>query len=175
MARVLVSLVLLLSVAGHSNGFPQEASFYCLCKDDVAQSALLAAFDLACDTGADCSAIVKNETCYDLMTPKSRCDYAANGYFQNTGGCDFNGVAAIITTHNSLKMPPACVYQSPGPVAAGRGRYYFGTRALPPNYFWPGIVPFPETGGADDWSIDEVLLWLTYGCLMLVLVSPLLS
>ncbi|KAL9667567.1 hypothetical protein QQ045_001929 [Rhodiola kirilowii] len=93
MARVLVSLVLLLSVAGHSNGFRQEAALYCLCKDGVARSSLVAAFELACATGADCLAIVPNETCWDLKSLKSRCDYAVNSYFQITGRCDFNGVA----------------------------------------------------------------------------------
>ncbi|KAL9666476.1 hypothetical protein QQ045_000809 [Rhodiola kirilowii] len=69
-------------------------------------------------------------------------------------------------------MPPGCVPRSPGP-AAGRGRHYFGTRALPPDYFWPGIVPVQIGAAAalsGNWSIDPVLFWLTASCLMLILV-----
>ncbi|KAI3429198.1 X8 domain-containing protein [Psidium guajava] len=105
---VLVFLVLLLSVAGHSS------ATYCLCKDGVGDQALQKSLDYACGAGADCSAILQSGSCYQPNTVKDHCNYAVNSYFQKrgqvAGSCDFSGTATPSTVLPN--QPSGCVYPS---------------------------------------------------------------
>ncbi|XAR65272.1 hypothetical protein NMG60_11009329 [Bertholletia excelsa] len=108
MAAVLMSLVLLLAITGHSSGL------YCVCKDGLSDSVLQKNIDYACGSGADCTQILQNGACYNPNTVKDHCNYAVNSYFQKkgqtNGSCDFSGTAT--TTSSLSSTNSACVYPS---------------------------------------------------------------
>ncbi|KAF5745750.1 Glucan endo-1 3-beta-glucosidase-like protein [Tripterygium wilfordii] len=114
---VLVFLVLLLSLTGHSS------ASYCLCKDGVGDQALQKAIDYACGNGADCTPIVQNAPCYQPNTVKDHCNYAVNSYYQKksqaTGSCDFSG-AATVSANPPTTAASGCSYpSSPGNTGTG--------------------------------------------------------
>ncbi|KAF5752056.1 hypothetical protein HS088_TW02G01076 [Tripterygium wilfordii] len=106
---VLVFLVLLLSLTGHSS------ASYCLCKDGVGDQALQKAIDYACGAGADCTQILQNGPCYQPNTVKDHCNYAVNSYYQRkgqaTGSCDFSG-SATVSANPPTTAASGCSYPS---------------------------------------------------------------
>ncbi|KAF5727153.1 hypothetical protein HS088_TW22G00840 [Tripterygium wilfordii] len=106
---VLVFLVLLLSLTGHSS------ATYCLCKDGVGDQSLQKAIDYACGAGADCTPILQNGPCYQPNTVKDHCNYAVNSYYQRkgqaTGSCDFSGTATV-SANPPTTAASGCAYPS---------------------------------------------------------------
>lgn len=82
----------------------------CVCKDGDDQ-ALQKVIDYACGSGADCSQIEQNGSCFQPNTVKNHCDVAVNSFYQkkvSTGAtCDFNGAAVISTS------PPSSILSEP--------------------------------------------------------------
>ncbi|XP_038694843.1 PLASMODESMATA CALLOSE-BINDING PROTEIN 3-like isoform X2 [Tripterygium wilfordii] len=112
---VLVFLVLLLSLTGHSS------ATYCLCKDGVGDQSLQKAIDYACGAGADCTPILQNGPCYQPNTVKDHCNYAVNSYYQRkgqaTGSCDFSGTATV-SANPPTTAASGCAYPSSPRIAA---------------------------------------------------------
>lgn len=155
MAFVMISLVLLLAMAG-----PSDAA-YCVCSSG-GDSAYQKNIDYACGAGADCSPILQNGACYNPNTVKDHCNYAVNSYYQRkgqvTGSCDFAGSATVSSTAPSAVS--GCVYPSSSsnaggttpstnptiggtPNMAGGGGTTTGTM---PGYTTPGISLAPSGG-----------------------------
>ncbi|XP_051148380.1 PLASMODESMATA CALLOSE-BINDING PROTEIN 3-like [Andrographis paniculata] len=147
-AGFVVSLVVLMAMADHSNGA------YCVCNSGVNDSALQKNIDYACGNGADCSAILQNGACYNPNTVKDHCNYAVNSYYQKksqvSGSCDFVGTATVTQTPPSAAS--GCVYPSspsggttsPGTgTGGGGGGLTPGSSTLTP----PGIAFAPGSGG----------------------------
>ncbi|KAJ4889762.1 Carbohydrate-binding X8 domain-containing protein [Raphanus sativus] len=92
---ILLSLFLFFSMVTYSN------AAVCVCKDGDDQ-ALQKVIDYACGSGADCSQIEQNGSCFQPNTVKNHCDVAVNSFYQkkvSTGAtCDFNGAAVISTS-----------------------------------------------------------------------------
>ncbi|KAF2294967.1 hypothetical protein GH714_029871 [Hevea brasiliensis] len=111
---VLVYLVLLLALAGHSS-----AATYCLCKDGLSDAALQKSLDYACGAGADCTPILQNGACYQPNSVKDHCNYAVNSYFQKkgqaVGSCDFSGTATTSANPPS-SVASGCVYPTRYPL-----------------------------------------------------------
>ncbi|XP_073059354.1 PLASMODESMATA CALLOSE-BINDING PROTEIN 2-like [Primulina eburnea] len=107
MALVLISLVLLSTMCGHSD------AAYCVCNSG-GDSAFQKNIDYACGAGADCSPILQNGACYNPNTVKDHCNYAVNSYYQRkgqvAGSCDFAGSATVSPTAPSAVS--GCVYPS---------------------------------------------------------------
>ncbi|KAI4381380.1 hypothetical protein MLD38_007454 [Melastoma candidum] len=58
---------------------------YCICKDGASIQAMQNDIDYACGSGADCSGIQQNGSCYQPNTVRDHCNYAVNSYFQRKG------------------------------------------------------------------------------------------
>ncbi|URD98397.1 X8 domain [Musa troglodytarum] len=129
----LASAVLMLAMIGGS-----EAA-WCICKPELADTALQKTLDYACGAGADCTPILQNGACYSPNTVKDHCSYAVNSYYQRKAqaqqACDFSGTATLTTTDPSKN---GCTYPS-SPSAAG-------TSNSPPATSTPGTFT-PTTGG----------------------------
>ncbi|KAG8383039.1 hypothetical protein BUALT_Bualt05G0143000 [Buddleja alternifolia] len=108
MAALVVGLVLLLSMAVHSD------ATYCVCNNGLDDRTLQKNIDYACGAAADCTAIHENGACYNPNTVRDHCNYAVNSYYQRrqqaTGTCDFQGTATVTATAPSAAS--GCVYQS---------------------------------------------------------------
>ncbi|XP_074325629.1 uncharacterized protein LOC141663732 [Apium graveolens] len=141
MALLLLVLLFILAMAGHSSG-----ANYCLCKDG-SDSVLQKNINYACGAGADCSAINQGGSCFNPNTVKDHCNYAVNSYFQKkgqaSGSCDFSGTA--ILSSNPPASTNGCVYPSNGsggtPTTPGTGSPGMGT----PGTGTPGTGT-PSTG-----------------------------
>ncbi|KAL6543723.1 hypothetical protein OROGR_010220 [Orobanche gracilis] len=109
MAALLVGLVLLLAMVGHSDGS------YCVCNSNVSDSVLQKNIDYACGAGADCTNIHQNGACYNPNSVKDHCNFAVNSYYlkkgQIPGSCDFQGSATVTQTPPTNAVS-GCVYQS---------------------------------------------------------------
>ncbi|XP_038878558.1 PLASMODESMATA CALLOSE-BINDING PROTEIN 3-like [Benincasa hispida] len=107
--------LLILAMTGHSS------ATWCVCKDEVGDTALQKTLDFACGAGADCIPIHQNGGCFLPNTVKAHCSFAANSYFQRKGqapgSCDFSGTAMVTTSDPSIS---GCVYpSSASPVNSG--------------------------------------------------------
>ncbi|KAL4639679.1 hypothetical protein ACB092_03G235700 [Castanea dentata] len=130
---VLVYLVLLLALTGHSS------ATYCVCKDGLSDQALQKSLDYACGAGADCTPIVQNGACYSPNTVKNHCDYAVNSYYQKKseaqGSCDFSGTATVTQTAPTGSST-TCVYPSSSQT---------GTTPTTPSTTTPSTTPTGTT------------------------------
>ncbi|KAB1205163.1 Glucan endo-1,3-beta-glucosidase 1 [Morella rubra] len=74
---------------------------WCVVKPTVPDPIIQAAMDYACGSGADCTSIQRNGSCYQPDTLSHHASYAFNSYWQNTklggGTCDFGGTAMLVT------------------------------------------------------------------------------
>ncbi|ONM09482.1 PLASMODESMATA CALLOSE-BINDING PROTEIN 2 [Zea mays] len=59
------------ALAGRSDGA------WCVCRSDLADSALQKTLDYACGGGADCKPILQSGACFAPDTVKAHCSYAA--------------------------------------------------------------------------------------------------
>ncbi|KAL6577755.1 hypothetical protein OROMI_010083 [Orobanche minor] len=113
MAALLVGLVLLFAIVGHSDGS------YCVCNSNVGDSVLQKNIDYACGAGADCTNIHQNGACFNPNNIKDHCNFAVNSYYQKKGqvpgSCDFLGTATVtqtLPTTTTTNAASGCVYQS---------------------------------------------------------------
>jgi hypothetical protein len=76
-----------------------EDGAWCVCRSDLADSALQKTLDYACGGGADCKPILQGGACFAPDTVKAHCSYAANSFYQRNGqnaqACVFSGTAAL--------------------------------------------------------------------------------
>ncbi|KAF8408201.1 hypothetical protein HHK36_007344 [Tetracentron sinense] len=105
---VFVFVVLILAMTGYSS------ATWCVCRNDVSDTALQKALDYACGAGADCTPIHQNGACYQPNTVRAHCSYAVNSYFQRKGQaqgtCEFANSAIISASDPSTAG--SCVYPS---------------------------------------------------------------
>uniref|UniRef100_A0A1J3K8C7 Plasmodesmata callose-binding protein 3 n=1 Tax=Noccaea caerulescens TaxID=107243 RepID=A0A1J3K8C7_NOCCA len=101
---VVVLAVILLAMAGHSDGT------WCVCREGLSEAMLQKTLDYACGAGADCGPIHQNGPCFQPNTVKSHCSYAVNSFFQkkgqSQGTCDFAGTATVSASDPSYTTCP---------------------------------------------------------------------
>jgi hypothetical protein len=72
---------------------------WCVCRPELADSALQKALDYACGAGADCKPILQSGACFAPDTVKAHCSYAVNSFYQrnsqNPQACVFSGTATL--------------------------------------------------------------------------------
>ncbi|XP_058073807.1 glucan endo-1,3-beta-glucosidase 4 isoform X2 [Magnolia sinica] len=89
-----------LSGASQIGGNSSGVGAFCVAKNGVDSSALLAGLNWACGPGsANCTPIQAGQPCYEPNTAENHASYAFNDYFHRTrssgGTCDFGGSAMI--------------------------------------------------------------------------------
>ncbi|ONM09481.1 PLASMODESMATA CALLOSE-BINDING PROTEIN 2 [Zea mays] len=101
------------ALAGRSDGA------WCVCRSDLADSALQKTLDYACGGGADCKPILQSGACFAPDTVKAHCSYAANSFYQRNGqnpqACVFSGTAALSNVDPSAN---GCTYPATPSAAA---------------------------------------------------------
>ncbi|CAN6303500.1 unnamed protein product [Urochloa humidicola] len=121
-------LFLLVAVVTAALGCRSDGA-WCVCRTDLADSALQKTLDYACGDGADCKPILQNGPCFAPDTVKAHCSYAVNSFYQrnnqNAQACVFSGTAVL---SNNDPSGNGCTYPAtPSAAAAGNGVY------SPPN------------------------------------------
>ncbi|ONM09483.1 PLASMODESMATA CALLOSE-BINDING PROTEIN 2 [Zea mays] len=118
------------ALAGRSDGA------WCVCRSDLADSALQKTLDYACGGGADCKPILQSGACFAPDTVKAHCSYAANSFYQRNGqnpqACVFSGTAALSNVDPSAN---GCTYPA-------TPRYWFRE--------------MPHLAVATLWSLDNL-------------------
>ncbi|XP_066386111.1 uncharacterized protein [Miscanthus floridulus] len=104
-ARLFLLVAVAAALAGRSDGA------WCVCRTDLADSALQKTLDYACGGGADCKPILQNGACFAPDTVKAHCSYAVNSFYQrnnqNPQACVFSGTA---TLSNNDPSGNGCTY-----------------------------------------------------------------
>ncbi|CAN6281327.1 unnamed protein product [Urochloa humidicola] len=113
----LLVAVVAAALAGRSDGA------WCVCRTDLADSALQKTLDYACGDGADCKPILQNGPCFAPDTVKAHCSYAVNSFYQrnnqNPQACVFSGTAVLT---NNDPSGNGCTYTAtPSAAAASNG------------------------------------------------------
>ncbi|AQK62762.1 Glucan endo-1,3-beta-glucosidase 3 [Zea mays] len=92
-AHVFLLVAVAAALAGRSDGA------WCVCRPELADSALQKALDYACGAGADCKPILQSGACFAPDTVKAHCSYAVNSFYQrnsqNPQACVFSGTATL--------------------------------------------------------------------------------
>jgi hypothetical protein len=87
-----------------------EDGAWCVCRTDLADSALQKTLDYACGGGADCKPILQNGACFAPDTVKAHCSYAVNSFYQrnnqNPQACVFSGTATLSNNDPSESTAP---------------------------------------------------------------------
>ncbi|CAN6297739.1 unnamed protein product [Urochloa humidicola] len=125
----LLVAVVTAALAGRSDGA------WCVCRTDLADSALQKTLDYACGDGADCKPILQNGPCFAPDTVKAHCSYAVNSFYQrnnqNAQACVFSGTAVL---SNNDPSGNGCTYPAtPSAAAAGNGVYSPPTPTMGPS------------------------------------------
>nr|ACG46830.1 glucan endo-1,3-beta-glucosidase 3 precursor [Zea mays] len=112
-AHVFLLVAVAAALAGRSDGA------WCVCRPELADSALQKALDYACGAGADCKPILQSGACFAPDTVKAHCSYAVNSFYQrnsqNPQACVFSGTA---TLSNSDPSGNGCTYPATPSAAA---------------------------------------------------------
>ncbi|PIA37658.1 hypothetical protein AQUCO_03000306v1 [Aquilegia coerulea] len=81
-------------------------TLWCVAKPSVPDPIIEEAMSYACGSGADCSSIQPDGTCYKPVTLFAHASYAFNSYWQRTkaagGTCDFGGTGMLVTVDPSF-------------------------------------------------------------------------
>jgi hypothetical protein len=87
-----------------------EDAAWCVCRTDLADTALQKTLDYACGGGADCKPILQNGACFAPDTVKAHCSYAVNSFYQrnnqNPQACVFSGTATLSNNDPSESTAP---------------------------------------------------------------------
>ncbi|AQK62764.1 PLASMODESMATA CALLOSE-BINDING PROTEIN 3 isoform X1 [Zea mays] len=114
-AHVFLLVAVAAALAGRSDGA------WCVCRPELADSALQKALDYACGAGADCKPILQSGACFAPDTVKAHCSYAVNSFYQrnsqNPQACVFSGTA---TLSNSDPSGNGCTYPATPREARGQ-------------------------------------------------------
>lgn len=88
-------------------------SLWCVAKPSVPDPIIQEAMNYACGSGADCTSIQPDGTCFEPNTLYAHASYAFNSYWQRTkvagGTCSFGGTAILVTVDPSEFFEPRCI------------------------------------------------------------------
>ncbi|OQU90963.1 PLASMODESMATA CALLOSE-BINDING PROTEIN 1 isoform X2 [Sorghum bicolor] len=126
-ARLFLLVAVTAALAGRSD------AAWCVCRTDLADTALQKTLDYACGGGADCKPILQNGACFAPDTVKAHCSYAVNSFYQrnnqNPQACVFSGTATLSNNDPS-----------------GNGCTYPATPSLKTSYYQPNLQLAVTTG-----------------------------
>ncbi|PWZ19934.1 hypothetical protein Zm00014a_037359 [Zea mays] len=126
-AHVFLLVAVAAALAGRSDGA------WCVCRPELADSALQKALDYACGAGADCKPILQSGACFAPDTVKAHCSYAVNSFYQrnsqNPQACVFSGTATLSNSDPS----ESAVSVSPSNGSSSASQDVFGCLAEIPD------------------------------------------